>query len=1098
MRGTLVSIEAWNRRTSQRVLLRLGTARNSATLGADGFVWAPALRRAPRMQMELMDDDLTGTVRVGQGEFAIKTTALGYGDHADLDWIGAPVRVYSGDGPVLAKFGREFVGRITGGVPNADNGIAALAFEADRSIVDVPLLTAAYTGGGLAEGDPELRGTFKPAGFGSPINVPPVLVNSVLSIFQVDAYSNLQSIAGVYEDLGSLGPSIGNYASYAALAAAAIPEGQWATCLAEGLFRLGATPTGTITCDPVCGFGLPGTMAVRWLQLHAAVPLPRIRTSDFDALTAAVQAVVGAPPVVDFWTTDPGNVLDLLQRLCASCNAVPLLLLDGSVGVSRIFGGATAITMQRQGGDPPVTAWQSSDPPAPWWRMRMTAARSWYVNSPSDIDYEDDLRDQGDYRAGETYRQGNIVRGSDGARYLFINATPTANVPPPNAAYWELYEDAPDATTIRYTSGASLQDKEPQEAGANQTETRTSLYVNGQGPGATANADQVLNNSNSGTVLRIPRPVNGALAADIPSVTGAIKIRLPQGFTNTMMRFNVEIYDYSGNVSATYTIAGYNYEALVWYNAGAQMVGADAFRRPVRFGRDDAGYACIWIGDPDAVWAYPKIQVTNFQAGYSNFSEAQWATGWALSFDAAAAQNVTAGVAVPHSGEARFGINLLEGPGLAATLNAFKTALGTARFLFEQGALATMGAVPYGNTFLTGLPLAIRPDAFFPSGYMYSSVIYHNAGAKNLNEYFPEDVGSNRTETRTARYFEGQGALSLLSSLSYGSPLLTGFNTLATLDRVKLGSNGGMVDEADSYWLTSGAVVTGQGTALYLYNQSYLATAYPDRLKGNPRFGDAYLNAELIAYTDPAGNTMQGLKPGEAGANVTENRTAQYVSGQGTLATQNNVDYRNQIGFLPTALLPTSLYAGQYIASTAVYYEATNVTVASLRPGEGGANITETRTALFLYQQGVLATRDNVGTAQIAPNAVSNFNSTPFSIPPTDAGEISQTGPIVSLTTVGARVKVDVSVDTNKTGTGTNIGYVALMLYDVNGVFQGYLGRPVKSLNVVDGPPLYYPTYPTLPAGTWQVGVELRNESGKGSNGWRLDNGFVSMEETRR
>jgi len=459
--GTLVSIDAWNRTTQSRVTVRAGASLNSSTLGAGGSPWEPCVSRLPRFAMQLSDDDLTGQLMVGTGELAITAKDLIYaGDWTALDWIGSPIRVYSGEGQQLADMTLEFVGRVTAGVTNADNGQAALAMEVNKTAVDVPLLRSTYGGGGGSDGDVELRGTFKPAGFGAPINVRPVLIDTINQVYQADGYGNLAGFAGVYEDLGSFGASVGNYATYAALVAAGLREGQWATCIAEGMFRLGATATGVITCDPICGADLPGTMMLRWLQVHAGVPNAQIRSADFTALTAAVQAVTGGAPKMSFWTSESVQVLDLMQRVCASCNAVPLILLDGTISVARCIGGPVAVTLNRRGGAPNVTAWAATDSPIPWWRMRMPAAKSYYVNSPSEIDYEDDVLDRGDYVSTESYRQGNVVRWQeDGARYIYTNAIASTGNAPPAAAFWSLYQSAPDATQIRYPGGGSVFDK---------------------------------------------------------------------------------------------------------------------------------------------------------------------------------------------------------------------------------------------------------------------------------------------------------------------------------------------------------------------------------------------------------------------------------------------------------------------------------------------------------------------------------------------------------------------------------------------------------------------------------------------------------------
>lgn len=480
MPGILISIDAWNRVTNGRVTIRAGVARNTATLGADGFIWEPAVQTLPRFGMQLMDADMTGQLMVGVATVALNMRNLRRVPSIDqLIFEGAPVTIYIGDGPRLPLFRKQFVGRVVSGVPDVDTGILALTLQVDRVAVDQPMLTKLYGGGGGADGDVELRGRTKPAAFGRPINVPPVLIDSVNAVYQFDAYGNTTGLAGVYENLASFGDSVGNYATYAALVAATIPPGRYGTCLAEGMFRLGVSSTRAITCDPVCGAGTAGTMALRWLQVHAGIPTARIRATDFTALDTALSGLASRTLPVNHYLAESTSVLELWQRLASSCNAVPLLMLDGTFGMSRIVGGDVVMTLE-QGGQPTVTAWKNGETPTPWWRTRLSAARSYYVNGPGDIDFGDTINDLGDWKEGETYRLGNIVRFTDGARYLYVGTTPSAT-PPPAAFIWEEYEAAPDATQIRYPSGATLAEKEPAEGGADVTGDHTSKDTNAVG-----------------------------------------------------------------------------------------------------------------------------------------------------------------------------------------------------------------------------------------------------------------------------------------------------------------------------------------------------------------------------------------------------------------------------------------------------------------------------------------------------------------------------------------------------------------------------------------------------------------------------------------
>ena len=133
----------------------------------------------------------------------------------------------------------------------------------------------------------------------------------------------------------------------------------------------------------------------------------------------------------------------------------------------------------------------------------------------------------------------------------------------------------------------------------------------------------------SGNVLHVTAPEGGALSRD-GNVTGAIKIRLPQRSTNTMIKFDVEVFDYATGKTVSYTIAGYNYGSGNWINVTATMTGGSNATKAVRFGNDGVK-DCVWIGDLNSVWSYPKIRVTNLIAGHYNYSANQWRTGWQVS-----------------------------------------------------------------------------------------------------------------------------------------------------------------------------------------------------------------------------------------------------------------------------------------------------------------------------------------------------------------------------------------------------------------------------------------------------------------------------------
>ncbi|MEI6349117.1 MAG: hypothetical protein WCP69_14310 [Bacteroidota bacterium] len=141
--------------------------------------------------------------------------------------------------------------------------------------------------------------------------------------------------------------------------------------------------------------------------------------------------------------------------------------------------------------------------------------------------------------------------------------------------------------------------------------------------------------SQSNNGLRINSPNGGSYVTSTSSVTGAIKITLPQYRSSTMMRMTIKIYQYSTDQSYTIELGGYNYGSGNWYNTFANVTSRSGANLAVRFGYDGTPKNCIWIGETSTVWSYPQIFVTEFQAGYSSYDVNQWSDGWAVSIEPA-------------------------------------------------------------------------------------------------------------------------------------------------------------------------------------------------------------------------------------------------------------------------------------------------------------------------------------------------------------------------------------------------------------------------------------------------------------------------------
>ena len=146
-----------------------------------------------------------------------------------------------------------------------------------------------------------------------------------------------------------------------------------------------------------------------------------------------------------------------------------------------------------------------------------------------------------------------------------------------------------------------------------------------------------LTGSVAGTVFTldryIPSPQGGRYATTTSSATGAIKITLPVSWNNTMLRFAVDVYNYSANTSFTVYVGGYNYSSSsAWVNTFAYILARDSGSDyTVRFGHDGSK-CCVYIGETNKSWSYPQIVVRDVHLGYSGRTSSLWDTGWSIGF----------------------------------------------------------------------------------------------------------------------------------------------------------------------------------------------------------------------------------------------------------------------------------------------------------------------------------------------------------------------------------------------------------------------------------------------------------------------------------
>lgn len=454
-----------------RPALRVCSAQDRRLTNAQGLIWYPAITRLPTLGLKLFDGDFSSEVDPGTASFSINLATLalaGIDPHA-CRWAGAEVRlkavgsttdvfVKSGGVQVVDEYGNDviddlrveevFRGRID--VFGVDGMALSLTAKVDTSPFDQNVLTLTYAGTGGAEGGTDLKDRAKPWIFGRALNVEPVLINSIDSVFQFSAYGPIQAVNALYERGSAFGDSLGDFANYGALVAATIGAGQWATCLAQGMVRLGAPPYGVITGDidgdkPAGGWLRKTGEILRRVASNAGVDDGAINGASLDALDVAV------PYNVNVVLTDQESVINLARRMALPLNAQAGVSWLGQLFVSRIAFGTSAMVLDALGRRLPVIAKTTeSDVSPPYKRIQMAAKRVWRVHTLDEIAFTATLVERGPYDDTETYREGNIVSLPDATRWLYDAVAPSAgNDPSVGSLFWTLLSDGNNQTFIQ-------------------------------------------------------------------------------------------------------------------------------------------------------------------------------------------------------------------------------------------------------------------------------------------------------------------------------------------------------------------------------------------------------------------------------------------------------------------------------------------------------------------------------------------------------------------------------------------------------------------------------------------------------------------------
>lgn len=294
--------------------------------------------------------------------------------------------------------------------------------------------------------------------------------------------------------------------------------------------------------------------------------------------------------------------------------------------------------------------------------------------------------------------------------------------------------------------------------GIGTTSPASKLHVNG-----TVSADAAFADSGA---YRILKPNGGVATSGSGSVTGAIKITYPVGFTYTMHRVKVNVYEYTTNESFTIYFGGYNYAVdQNWYNEFAYILSNSGIDRnfTVRFGYDGSKMV-VYIGELNSTWSYPQVFIEEVELGYGGMSDT-WRDGaWEISYETSAFQNVTRTVSNPQA--TNWGRN-----GSSAYYNFGNVGIGTTSPTYKLQSEGSIVSAGEGNARLIGFDFydSLKYN-FYVDGSADADKMIVRKGTTNVAAFDTNgNFGIGTTSPSTKLHVAGTGRFEGNVGIGYGS-----------------------------------------------------------------------------------------------------------------------------------------------------------------------------------------------------------------------------------------------------------------------------------------------------------------------------------------
>lgn len=329
----------------------------------------------------LLGSNIIGSFTSSNGELDLANTDGTY------DFL---IQGFAIDGrQITVKIGREgdsyddfytiFSGTATDWIVQED--IVKILLTDNSLMLSIPVQPHLYGGTGGIDGGTDLVGKYKPRAFGYVNNVSPPAVMPSSLLYQVND-GPVQAITAVY-DRGSALTQGADYSTVTFLLAATVAAGTYATCLAQGFFRLETTPIGTVTAD-VSGDNTGGIFVSTSSDIVRRIIATTSSIGDPSGLYLPSFANVAAlqPAPVGYWVApgDTSTIADVLSHIMGGIGGyagfrrsgkleVGIFQLATGIAPNASFDVSDVIAIQRQ-------ALPTSLSPPPW-RFQVAYQHNW-------------------------------------------------------------------------------------------------------------------------------------------------------------------------------------------------------------------------------------------------------------------------------------------------------------------------------------------------------------------------------------------------------------------------------------------------------------------------------------------------------------------------------------------------------------------------------------------------------------------------------------------------------------------------------------------------------------------------------------------------